>query len=121
MCSTTATGIGKSAGSGAITDFSPCGPPVETPTTKTLYLFWNAAVEIASRAGWACDSSRIEAPDAAITFATNSSATSKTFSVASAVGFCTKSIAPASRPLSTRSLDSPAMLTMTIGRRRRDI
>ena len=50
-----------------------------------------------------------------MTLATSSSATSNTFSVASAVGFCTKSIAPASRPLSTRSLDSPAMLTITIG------
>ena len=40
---------------------------------------------------------------------------SSILSVASAVGFCTKSTAPASSALSTRSLDSAAMLTTTIG------
>ena len=38
------------------------------------------------------------APAAAVTLAISSSATSKTFSVASAVGFCTKSMAPGVEP-----------------------
>ena len=52
---------------------------------------------------------------AARTLATRSSAISKIFSVASAVGFCTKSTAPASSAFSTCSLDSAEMLTTTIG------
>ncbi len=40
---------------------------------------------------------------------------SPSFSVANAVGFCTKSTAPASRAARTCSPDSAAMLMMTIG------
>ena len=96
--------------------FEARGPPVDTPMTTTICTrLRNVVAAEAARAGTARAVAPSGASAAATTFATSSSAMSNTFSVASAVGFCTKSIAPASRPLSTRSLDSAAMLTMTIG------
>jgi hypothetical protein len=56
-----------------------------------------------------------------LTFSRSSSATSSRRSLASAVGFCTKSIAPASSAASTSSPARLAMLMMTIGIARRDI
>ena len=90
MCSTIATGIGKSAGKRGISTLSACGPPVEMPinedvgcATRECATFDAAGGGVATAAA----TRHICAPAAALTLATSSSATSSSRSVASAVGF----------------------------------
>src|SRR6185436_1910429 len=122
MCINIATGTGQSAGSCGTSTLSPCGPPVEMPMTTTS-IGPRAARRTAGCAGCGARAAMLRRGDraAALTLSISSSAMSISRSVASAVGFCTKSIAPASSAASTCSPDSAAMLMMMMGMGRRAI
>ena len=115
-------GTGKFAGRRGMTTLSACGPPVEVPisTISTRPLVATpggiGGSALATGRPW-----RSGACAAALTFSTSSSAMSSSLSVASAVGFCTKSMAPASRAASTASPAWLATLMMMIGTGRRAI
>ena len=123
MCRTIAIGTGRSAGSLGMTIFSACGPPVEMPITTMSIALAPAAVDTGSGSGAGTPVTILfmGAPAAALTFSTSSSATSSRRSLASAVGFCRKSIAPASSADSTCSPAPLTTLMMTIGIGRRAI
>ena len=121
MCSTIAIGTGSSAGSRGITIFSACGPPVEMPMHDDVDRAGCRGRRATAGAGDLARDAPAARAAAALTFSISSSAISSSRSVASAVGFCTKSTAPASSAASTCSPDSLATLTMTIGTGRRAI
>ena len=98
--------------------FSACGPPVEAPITTITSARGRRGRGDRRRVVGPTRSpsgSRRGAWAAALTFSINSSPMSRSLSVARAVGFCTKSMAPASSAASTCSAGRLAMLMIDDG------
>ncbi len=118
MCSTIASGTGKSAGSSASSFVTAWGPPVDAPSTtsRTVEPSTAAAAVGISASFSACPRSPAAgdfARAAILTFSTSSVETSNSCSVASAVGLWTSSMAPACSAAMARSLCSSLVLTTT--------